>query len=182
MAFSQTYTFAPAANAVSSTVFRLNSVYDPDYTGVGTSLASYTQAAAIYGRYRVYSATVHMDWYATGSYNLTVFAVATPATTLGTSIADIAVQRHSWTAPLTPGGNGVRKMVHAATWKIYGTTPKAVASEDDYCGLTGGNPNNGVYLHTGVFNSNGAAASSATLTVRIVYDVEWSLPLKQTQP
>ncbi len=180
MAFSNTYTFSPAAGSVSSTVFRLNSVFDPDYTGVGTSIASYGNIAAIYGRYRVFSAEVYMDWYGIGSANVTVFAVATPVTTLGTGIADIVAQKHVWTSPLSVGGPGVRKALKATTWKIYGATPKQVADEDDYCGLVGGNPNNGTFLHVGVFNPN-AGATSAACTLRIIYDVEWSLPLKQTQ-
>jgi hypothetical protein len=178
-AWSGTYNFAPVASAVGSTVLRLNSVYDPDYSGVGSTAYSFTQLAAVYGRYRVVSAVVNLDIYVTGSAAMTAFAVASPATTLGTSFADIVAQRHVWTAPVVGGGQPAKKRLYITTAKVYGTSEKAVMMEDDYCGLSSGNPNNGTFLHLGFFNPT-AGALAGTITARIVYDVEWSLPLKQS--
>ncbi len=51
-----TITGAPGANA--SHVFRLNSIFDPDFTGIGHQPLAHDQWALLYGRYTVVKATI----------------------------------------------------------------------------------------------------------------------------
>jgi len=169
----------PAANSLAVNVFRLNSVYDPDFTGVGSSVAGYSQMAAMYGRYRVLGARFTVSWVNNSQIAaFTAFLAANPVTTVGTSIAGVLQQRHIWFkgAGSVTGTPALEKAGSATTAALYGVPPAQVLAEDDFAGLVGGNPNNGTYLHVGVYSD--AAIVSVTIHVRIEYDVMWSLPLE----
>jgi hypothetical protein len=169
----------PGAGAAVANVFRLNSVYDPDFTGVGTSAVGYTQLAALYGRYRVLSAKISVEFInTTAAVPLTCFLVVNPVTTVGVGIAQILAQRFVWTRGVSAitGSATVFHTAAADVHTIYGVPRTQVRNEDDFAAVAGANPNNGVYAHVGVY-ANGAA-STANAHVRIEFDVVWTLPLE----
>jgi len=58
--FHDVYSFAGATQVVRT--FRLNSIFDPDYTGVGGAPSYYTQLSALYERYFVDRAKVSVTF------------------------------------------------------------------------------------------------------------------------
>jgi len=62
--YSQNCPFTCGASGVngSSQVFRLNSLFDPDLTGVGHQPFGYDQLTPVYRKYKVWSATVTLTW------------------------------------------------------------------------------------------------------------------------
>lgn len=165
------------ASAVGSTVFRMNSVYDPDFSGVGTTVQAYTQAAALYGRYRVMHAQIELEFLNTSGNPITVFAVLTPTNNVGVDINAIIGQRHVWHRGLA-NVSGVSTCLHkmsAPIHTIYGVPKNQVRTEDDFAGLVGGVPNNQVFLHIGG-HSLTAAAGAVSFKIRILYRTIWSLP------
>jgi hypothetical protein len=180
MMYHSFHILAPAGSAVAYNTFRMNSVYDPDFTGVGSSVTGYTQLAALYGRYRVTSAKISFDVINTSTtVPLTVFLALNSSNNVGTDIKAILAQRYVWSKSLaTVNGNGT--LTHTASapvHQIYGVPKTQVLSEDDFAAVTGGNPNNVVYAHLGAFTDAGAVGSFY-LQVSIEYHVAWSLPLE----
>lgn len=171
---------APAAGSATANVFRFNSVYDPDFTGVGSTAAGYGQLSALYGRYRVLSARVTAEFVNTSTTTpLTCFMVVNPVTTVGVNIVSILQQRHVWSKSIaTSTGNAtVKHELSGPVGAFYGVPATQVRDEDDFAGLIGANPNNGVFCHIGAY-ADGATAGAYTLHVRIEYHVVWSLPLE----
>ncbi len=168
----------PVAATMAYNTYRANSVFDPDLSGVGTTVAGYTQAAAVYGRYRVLAVRAIISFINRGTDGAHVFVVATPQNTIGTNFALAMAQRNVWQQPLAAvGGAGVVKHeVSFPIHEIYGVPQQQVRSEDDFAGLISSHPNNIVYLHIGAFNP-GATTGAVNFAVRIEYDVVWSLPL-----
>jgi hypothetical protein len=159
--------------------FRANSVFDPDLSGVGTTVAGYKQAAAVYGRYRVVSVKATIGFVNRGVDAAHVFVVATPVNTIGTDFNKAMAQRHIWQRPLA-AVSGAALTKHTLSFPIhliYGVPRAQVMAEDDFAGLISANPNNIVYLHIGAFNP-GAAAGAVNFTVRLEYMTHWSLPLE----
>jgi len=172
------FPFNLTASTLSSTVFRANSVHDPDFSGGGTTAAGYTTCAAVYLRFRVIAVKAILTVENTGSASTTMIVTANNLNTIGTSMTVAMAQRHVYSAPIGPTtGNGVHKHVVAfPIWKVFGARPQQVMSEDDFTGTTASPiPNNQVFLHVG-FNQ-GSTASTAILNVRLEYDVEWSIPV-----
>jgi hypothetical protein len=177
MFYDTTFTMSCTANTVTSTVLRANSVFDPDLTGTGTTVAGYAQMAALYGRYRVVGikAILSFQNYSTGPGF--VFVAANNLNTVGTNFAEICAQRHIWKQGLG-GSTGYSRLEHTLSFpihKIYGVPKTQVMNEDDFAGLVGGHPNNPIYLHTGF--SCGATATTLMINVRLEYDVVWSIPV-----
>jgi len=180
--YSTSLTLSATAGAPTYNTWRLNSVYDPDLTNVGTVAAGYTQLSALYGRYRVMQASVELEIMNTGaSYPGTAFLSVTPTNTVGTDITKILAGRFVWFKGLATnaGQNSIMHKIRVPIHRVYGVPAKQVRIEDDFAAVTGSNPNNVVYLHAGLFNEAGAAGSF-NIKVRIVYDVVWSLPLELT--
>lgn len=176
MPYSTYQVFAPAAGAVAYYTFRGNSVFDPDFTGVGTTAFTYTQLSGLYNRYRVVSSKLFVDAVNTGTTALTVVVQATIANAPA-SATNIIGQRHVAEGSISPNGPVAWKHVASAkTHAIFGVPESQVMSEDDFAGLTGGNPNNVWYWHVSVFNPGGVAGA-ANVRVRIDYEVFWSMPL-----
>ncbi len=182
MFYSTTATMSCAIGALTTTVFRCNSIYDPDLTNVGTAVSGYASLSALYNRYRVLGCKIHLTLSNVGTTPLTAFAAVNPVNTVGTSFATAMAQRHVWDKALAPttGTSCVEHVISVPIHKIYGVPASQVRQEDDFAGLTSGNPNNVVYLHVGFYNYSGAAAP-ALYTVRMEFDVVWSLPLETSQ-
>lgn len=180
MRYSTVLALSPAAGSVATNVFRVNSVYDPDFTGVGGSVVGYSQLSAMYGRYRVLSAIAEVTFLNTSATTpLTCFIAVNPVTTVGISLNQILAQRHVWTRSIgtSTGAASVFHRVQVPVHRIYGVPAAQVKNEDDFAAVTGTNPNNGVYMHVGAL-PGGGAAGSFNIQVNITYKVVWSLPLE----
>lgn len=179
MVYDGLFNISPAASAAAYNTFRANSVFDPDFTGAGTTISGYTPLATVYNRYRVISCRADIVWSNPNAVNGLGFLIATPQNTVGTSYTAIMAQKFAWTKQLgNVNGPHLSHSVRFTVAQIYGTRTRAVLDEDDFAGLTGANPNNVVFLHIGVMNSTGTAfASPVQLQVRLTMKVEWSIPL-----
>lgn len=178
MIFSSSYSSSVPAGLITANVYRLNSIYDPDYTGTGTTVASYVQAAALYGKYRVTHARVIITATPTnssGSYwfgNLVV--VPSTALTLGTD--PLAFRRQRYVDVRSLGSTGVTRRYDIPISRIYGVKPSVVKMEDDFAAVMGSSPSNQALLHVAVENPTGTSLNFY-VDVRIEYTVELHLPL-----
>lgn len=165
--------------SVGSQVFRLNSLYDPDFAVGGASVRSFAQASTLWNKYRVFSARVMISFtpVANGPTSVGVagMVVASPLNTLGVDPIFWMGQRHVKRAELFQG-NGIKLNFNVPIASIYAVRPSQVADEDDFAGLMSGNPNNVVYLHLGGDNRN-AVAVRLYYSMRILYDAQVELPL-----
>ncbi len=179
-----TYADYPAINnilgGVASYVYRANSIYDPNFTGVGTTSFGVTQLAQLYDRYRVLNAEVHVDFTCTaGTVGGEVLVVLSNNNTLGTAIGNYAGQRFVWRKPIGPptGANTASCHLSFPIHKVYGVPKVQVRNEDDFASVMGNNPSNVVYVHVGFFATGAAGSSTVTAQVRMVQDVVCSLPV-----
>lgn len=182
MVYTTTGTMAPAAGVLTSTTFRANSVYDPYFPVGGTTAAGYFFASQIYNKYRVLGCTATITFANVSSTTLEAFVSASPLNNVSLNFDTAMSQRYSWRKALaaTGGQSNAEHTVAVPIAKVYGVSESIVRNEDDFSAGIGGNPNNVVYLHLGFYNFSGVAAS-ALYTIRIVYDVIWSLPAALTQ-
>lgn len=61
MGYASTFVMGNATDNDAIQVFRLNSVWDPDYTGTGVTCTGYSTLADLYGRYFVHGSTVLVE-------------------------------------------------------------------------------------------------------------------------
>lgn len=158
--------------------YRLNSIYDPDYTtGIGDLSAwGYTEAAALYKYYRVDVASYRIEL-TTLSANAYVF-VAFPSNDTSVAAGDTQL----WPAwpyskmQVVGGDTGssratIRHRLDLATF----TGARNFKSSENFSSLMGVNPVDVVYLNVGVYNVNpsrAAAAGDLAWTPVFTFEVE----------
>lgn len=182
MVYDTILALSPAATSIAYNTYRANSVYDPDFTGVGTTASGYGTMATLYNRYRVLRVSITLNATSASTLPGTLFVIATPLNTVGTSYSAIMSQKYVWTRQLScVNASGVSHRLAFPVERIYGTTRAAVLAEDDFAAITGTSPNNVVFLHVGVYNNTGTAfTTQIQCMLRFSFLVEWSLPLMTT--
>jgi hypothetical protein len=175
------YVHSPTAGIPSVQTFRLNSVYDPDLTGVGKTVSGYREASALYGRFRVLSAQVEVTFMSANDNPQTCYIWFTPLNAPYTvTLESILAQRFVWSRSVSAStGNGcITHKAGAQMHAIYGVPKRQVMDEDDFSAVVNANPNNGIYMHIG--SQGHAKPPGVQVECRITYDVVWSLPKELT--
>ncbi len=162
-------------------VFRVNSVYDPDYTQVGAQPSGFDQWASFYKQYRVLGLKVKIDINSTADNKMPAIVYgAWPSTSANgeTAIGDALVKnrcRYAHASWASTAGKGVH--VKTEPHAIMGRTLSQYRDDPNTASLVSANPTTPCYLIVFAFNQNGtwsaSAASNPTLFVQMTYDVEF---------
>lgn len=170
-------TIAASAN-IWEYVYRANSVFDPDFTGVGTQPDGFDQLALVYNIYRV----VALGWKVTVTDQValaTTSLVAVP-TLNSTSLAnpeEAAGLRYATSSFTQAAGTPARVRGRVFQGDLFGEAQSAIMSPD-YGAATSSNPAFASYLHiTGeTYNSD----DNVSLYVELTYYVQFSQLLQTT--
>lgn len=174
-----------AAGSGATYFFRLNSVYDPDATGVGTTAIGYTTWSALYLNYKVHSVTVRIQGTVTG---LSAGAFANVVLAPVAFQAVVPANKQTW--KMIPGAKfqvvsnnsvGGRNMFNLeATYDIAAVarvTKQQYAADMDWSGQVGSNPVRMNYALVAVDGVNTSSVSTAVFNTQITYLVEWFNPV-----
>jgi hypothetical protein len=151
-------------------VFRLNDLFDVDFTGAGSQPEGFDELMAIYDRFRVYKSRLRLVG---GSYGSTLptasfRVVCLPSTSSATYVTlDDAASAPFAVSSLNFGGNpGCRHTREYTTATVTGVTPATVLDDVDYSGTVGAGPAVNAYWHVYV------QAADLTSTVVATFDIE----------
>lgn len=153
----------PTTGGVPAThIFRLNSLYDPDYTGIGHQPLGFDQIMPLYNHYTVLGAKVTLIWSNHDpSYNKMCIAQIKDNTTLSTISGEMIENAMCKYAVIAPkqAGPSINKMVFTISMsKFFG---RPILGEHDFTADIVTNPVEKVYLH---LTSNPFDAVDATDT------------------
>lgn len=182
-AWSGTLTTSAGVNVVQD--FRLNSLYDPDFTGAGAqpkyydTLCGASGSLAPYGFYRVrrtlFRVTI-MNTSTTSTVGAYGFAQVFNANPVGTTstIADLFETVNCRAANVAPSGNGAFSVVsidgscdHAKLWAV-----KDWEDDEDFTGAYNGNPAAVSFLRCGVRAADDTTAITLRVMVQLVFETE----------
>jgi hypothetical protein len=170
-----------AAGTGAFRVFRLNSIYDPDYSGVGTSAAGYSQMMTLYTHYRVNAAGFKLEAFIGGASGVVGFAPLMNQVTMNVNANTWRLLPYSKYALLslnTSGGKNIANISgHFPLARMLGLTPAQYSTEMDYAAAAGANPTKNVYIAAFVQGIQGASVATASMVVTVEYDVEFFNPL-----
>lgn len=173
-----------AAGAGGSYFYRLNSVYDPDASGVGITATGYSTFAALFLNYRVRKTTVRFHstaaGFTSGAAQITIAPVARQAVVPTNPLLWRSMRYGKTTllAPVTLGGkNLVDWTVTFDLAKILGVTKKQYSTDMDFSSTIGANPAIQAYLLVGIQSNSSGTAATAVYSMDITYEVEWFNPI-----
>lgn len=182
LAYHQTGTLTEAAaGAGAFNTFRINSIYDPDYTGVGSSAVGYSARALFFGRYKVLRVRFSVRFWGSTGGNSLVGVMFGGNTTFAANPLLWAVEPNSHSKMLQ-GNTGTTHSVvcfdmTVPIHKVVGITKKQFDTDLDWQSSFGSNPQLQAYANVWVYGQS-AAAQTVVYDVRISFDTEFSQPLQ----
>jgi len=159
--------------------YRMNSIYDPDFSGVGTSAIGFTNLASMYGLFRVKRVRVVARFFLTSTGTATVGLLPGLNSTYAASIAVWQAQPFATTKMIQGNVGGARAIAEFdVTYdmaKIAGITQKQFSTDMDFAHGVASNPVRPLYITAFAVGASGGA-QVAVYTIRMVYEVEVSQP------
>lgn len=174
LAYEQTFSLNAASLADITYGFRLNSLYDPDYSGTGVQPAGLDQWANFYARYSVTSAKITVTFmnYDTQPKNCSVCCTMDP-TTANLTYLKMKTTVPSKTTLIGPvsGGHDMKILSIYASYKgMTGQDPNS----DENTQTFGTNPSRPVYFFLAVSSVDGTTAPYCYVKVHVDYYVTFS--------
>ncbi len=168
-----------AAGAGVAHAYRLNSLYDPDYTGLGNQPMYFDQlvtSSGPYTKYRVFNTRVKVGFINYSSNPVVVGVYPSPSPTLPTSLKQAMEKPWGRYQLLTPVTGGSCKAVINARYNIadvFGLTRTHVANDEYFAGDSGSSPILGPYCVVWIWAGAGAvSAAGASVSVEFLFDAE----------
>lgn len=170
--FCEVYSLSYTNPTVSNYAFRLNSIYDPDYTNIGKQPYMRDQFAALYGRYCVTGAKVKA--YITTNTSAIDSIVTMRANTSTSTIADLQleIERGAYRTVVTNERPG-RLNGYYSIAKVWGTSKNKVLTDDLFSAQVGANPNNAVYLQVAFESMDQSTSASIQVQLQVTYYVKF---------
>lgn len=159
--------------------FRLNDLFDPNFTGTGAQPVAFDQLCQLYSRFRVLQVAVDVEL--ANAANTVVIGVVFPssASTLPGGCQAWPLQPYAATKVMSVATGGSNMFVSKRTYKIWnvlGITKSQYMNDLDFTCTGTNSPLRAAYLHVGSFTRGGAIGIAAGM-VRFSYLVECSQPV-----
>lgn len=190
LAYSQSFSMGNGTLPIFYHTFRLNSVYDPDHTGVGGQPNGFDTWNTIYNRYAVIGAsyTVRFSHRLPANTDTLIGVVTVNPTATDLQIDNLVDARERpsvKTVTIQPTSHGNNNNTAVITGRIRVSDwllPTSGSFGEQMCVSTSTNPSNVVALHVGIMDLEGGTPDLAVVwaEVRITYDVIFMEPTVDT--
>jgi len=156
-------------------VYRMNSVFDPDFAAGGGQPEGFDQLAVLYGRYRVVALLVDLLATSLTSGNAGCIAIAPSSNSaLSTTAEQLAGMRYAHSAEYAFGGAiaKIRALFHIG--ELLGYSDMSLLANSNLDAAVTGNPGFQQYLY--VQNRDSSATGAIQLTIKLTYFVRMEVP------
>lgn len=164
--------------------YRLNSVYDPDASGVGSTCGGYNTWSSLFLNYKVNKVTVRVQGTVECSNNSMCQVVIAPVA--GQAVAPASY--NYWKLipgaavyTLAPNANGGKNtFTHQRTYDnaaVARLSRQQYAVDMDFSGTVGSNPARQNYVMVAAHSINSSTPGKLINAIQITYEVEWFNPV-----
>lgn len=160
-----------AALAYAEYAFRSNSLFDPDYTGIGSQPAGFAALATLYGKYRVLSADVTCTIANDAGGTTSVVFWQRDTTSSYANLTTAVQQGFAKTALLSDQSGGKNQHTFKAKikpWTVLGVTKERYMIDDQYAAAVTASPAQVSYFGFGL--SAITIAANAQHSLCVVFD------------
>jgi hypothetical protein len=157
-------------------VYRLNSLFDPDQSGVGGQPAGFDQLKVLYGRYRVLACKCEVEAISNSTGGNGLLAIAPSDISSLTAVAeDIAGLRYAAAGTFSQTDKArLVKTYHIG--KLLGYGDESMLGNPDAAAAISASPNFQQYLNVNVETGNGATNQTMVM-VRLTYYARMEVPI-----
>lgn len=155
--------------------FRLNSLFDPDYTGAGHQPYGFDSYASIYSKYRVFACKYRIKAVTSNATPCQITVVTNNSQTAFSNPSLAAESPRSVSQLL---GLGIPKVIKANSYlpAVVGASKTQYKSDDRYSSDVGSSPTEHINLHIITSDMAGATTNNVSYTVELCYCVEFYDP------
>lgn len=168
MRYSENITLDATVTTPSSYVFRANSIFDPNFTGIGHQPYGHDQYAAIYKYYRVKKAVITVSSASTGANNVLGVTHRATSTVISDDEHIREMKGTRFTALCNDPASRKVQMVSSL---------KESMNPSDQTAQFGTNPTDQTYFHVWTAPQGAAEPTALALLVDIVYYVDMWEPI-----
>lgn len=174
--YSQQFVYAVGTTAVDQ-IINLNSIHDPDRSGIGHQPYGHDTLAGLYNRYRVYRCSGYFDISTTGN---SVYHTIVPNNSTS-AISNFSLASESpWAVTKTGDLSGrTRFKFNYYLPKINGSTPAQYKADDRFQAQMGNNPVESLCLH--LVSLSASVSTSICVNLVMKYHVEMFDPFELAQ-
>lgn len=163
--------------------YRVNSLFDPDFTSAGNQPLGFDQFSALYGRYAVIHTRFEIQYANTTSLPVRIGYFLSPQSTAPAASGVWSVQPFGRSTTLGPIGSGKDVLTLRGSTNLFtelGVTKRQYQDEADFSATTSANPLRVLYLH--IFTHGITASGNATVAafVKMYQTAELSQLVSQT--
>lgn len=171
MKYSETITTSAVFGAYA---MNLNSLWDPNSSGVGHQPYGYDQLAVLYNRYRVVSCGYRLNL-AVGSATTPVILTAMPSNTVVTASSASEIRENPRAKYITQNPGASSMVLHNKCYipSLVGRTKAQYMADDRYQATTVDSPNELAILNIQTFSGSDVAAPSVQVQVVMEFLVEF---------
>lgn len=174
--YGERYDFATGAGGTYATeqVMRLNSLYDPDFTGAGHQPRYFDQMAAMYRKYIVYGALIELTFTDPSADGIEVAALIQPSaeslSMTGKSVGYFNEMPQAVVRPLNNTGNQLTKIRQYLPLHILdGISKVRLMNDPNYSATTTDNPALSPWLRFSVGSYSGTSGVTVRAQLKITY-------------
>lgn len=170
--YSQTYASGNIAyNGCDDYLFRLNSVYDPDYSGTGHQPMGRDEYTTLYSKYKVISTHVSVAYSYISPYGMVSAIIPNGDVNPLTTLTKALEMPHTTMKICNGNCPDVKLSKTFSLPELCGVTRTRYMSDDIYGAVSSNNPPEDIILHV-VTSSPGAPLSwNYTFTIKLTYRV-----------
>lgn len=162
--------------------WRLNSIFDPNFTGVGSTAWGYTSITAMYALFRVVRVRVIARLSLATSGQAIVGLMPGMNSTYSASYLGWQAQPNCISKTIQGNAGGEHSIANFDVTfdlaKLAGITPSQYQTDFDFAHAAGSNPTRNLYVSAFLAGQTTGAAQTAIYNVRLIYEVELSQPLQ----
>lgn len=166
MTYSDYRTLTAAVNQANY-VYKFNSCFDPDFTGVGGQPDGFDQWKTLYQQYRVMACHLHLEACSLAGAAL-VTAVPTPSSTVSSSAEEnVGLRRAKGKLTAVSGAKAVINMMMRPS-DVFGVPDSSVLTNDNYASSITGSPSSAAYVRIEA-ETSGASDALVIFVVLTMY-------------
>lgn len=156
--------------------FRLNSIWAPSQSFIGTTIVGHSNLASLYGRYLVLGAKVILSWNQTGTApgpgtRMGIrLRIGTAGTANATNVKGLVEQPNTYMDGLNTNSTGPKhQSVYVRPWTLLGVTELEYrANTSKYSSAIGASPTDQAFMDIFMVNPN-QAANTIGYALKIIY-------------
>lgn len=188
--YVSTFSMSTGAAGIMGTqqTMSLNSLFDPDQTGVGHQPYGFDQLAALYNRYRVFACKVELIWTTIGATAEMCCAYIINPDVGGLAISGISTDRAVElpmisSTVLSPSGRDrvTKQTFYTPLHKVFGIKKATLVNDDKYQALVTADPLTQGFLNFAVGSYSGAAGETCSCQVVMTFYAQFFDRIVQAQ-